>query len=84
MALCVVVSYGSSHLAGTMKVQFYYALNGRGRNKGLVHITDSEFLGKGVLLVPEKHISNVKVFFAKWNCPIKVYKVEVGVANETA
>ena len=57
-----LVVYDSSHITSSDKVRFYYALKGRDGNSGILKRYSGEFLSKKVLLFPEKHIDDIKMF----------------------
>jgi hypothetical protein len=75
----VLLQYNSSHLKGANKVKFYYALKGRGGSKGILEVTHSEFIGKGVVLSGDKGASELAVFFKKWGCKTEKKEVIVDV-----
>lgn len=58
-------SYNLNGLSHSEKVMFQYALKGRRGEKGLLKITKSEQLGKGVIKAPLQHSEEFKSFFEK-------------------
>jgi len=62
--------YNSSHLKGSEKVKFFYALKGRGNKPGILATTHSEFVAKSVLLAPGAGASELANFFDSWKCSI--------------
>lgn len=74
-----IYTYSIAHLTHCEKIKFYYTLKGRDKKKGILDTTDSEQLGKGVLLVPQTSWSAMADFLADWRCPFKrrvVFEVE--------
>jgi len=61
-------SYSTEHLLKKDKVRFYYALKGRDGKSGIVKSCKINHLGRGVLLVPEKHAKEVRDFLKLWKC----------------
>jgi hypothetical protein len=70
-----VYTYTTSKLAKKDLVRFYYALKGRDGKSGVIKATSTEFLAKGVLLVPASKIPEIDEFFALWKVPTKKRRV---------
>jgi len=64
----ILYAYSTSHLKGSNKVRFFYALKGRDRNPGVLERTKSLFLAKGVLLVKPAQEQAIDNFFSAWSC----------------
>lgn len=69
-----VFSYSLNNLSSSKKVMFQYALHGRRGEKGLLEITNSISLGKGVVKVPLEHSEEFKEFFEKNKINYKIHK----------
>lgn len=68
-------SYSTSHLKGSRKVLFFYALKGRGNKPGVLEKTKSKFLAKGVLLVRPEYEETIDAFFKSWACPFEKWRI---------
>jgi len=77
----ILYSYSSS----PKRVQFYFALKGRGKNQGILKQTNSEFISKGALLVKPQFEQAIDDFLRTWKCkfskkylakPIQLQKIE--------
>ncbi len=73
-----LLKYDSSSFSSTELVKFYYALKGRGDSAGILKSTNSTQLSKGLVLVPNSKIKQIRQFFEFWNCKIE----EVSLENE--
>jgi len=63
-----IFTYSLAHLSHCEKIKFYYTLKGRDQKPGIVFTTNSEQLGKAVLLVPKPGWQKMRDFLTKWNC----------------
>ena len=63
-----VFSYSTTHLSKTDKIRFFYALNGRPGEKGIIHHTRTTRLGRAVLLVKKERAEQIKEFLIYWGC----------------
>jgi predicted nucleotidyltransferase len=70
-----VFSYSLTNLSNSRKVMFQYALQGRRGEKGMMEITGSSSLGKGVIRVPLGYSEEFKDFFEKNKIKYKVNKI---------
>jgi len=70
-----IFSYSLKNLNQSKKVMFQYALQGRRGEKGLLEITNSISLGRGVIKVPLQHAEEIKEFLEKNKIECKIYKV---------
>ncbi len=68
-----VFSYSLKNLNKSKKVMFQYALRGRRGEKGLLEVTNSVLLGKGVIKVPLEYAEEFKEFFEKNKINYKIY-----------
>ena len=68
----VLFTYSTKHLSDKDKVRFYYALKGRDGKSGILKALKAEFLAKGVLLVEQKQVSELREFFEYWSCPYQI------------
>ena len=68
----VVLKYNSSHLSGSNKVRFFYALKGRGLSQGIIARTESIQLAKSILIVPLEKMQDITEFFRFWKCKFEV------------
>ena len=73
--------YSSSHLSGSNKVRFFYALKGRDDKLGLIKETNSRFLAKSVILAPASKTELWRSFFKFWGC--KFRQVSLSSAQAT-
>jgi len=64
----VVFCYSTRHLAKKDKIRFFYALNGRPGEKGILQLTGSTRLGRSVLLVKKEFAKELEEFFSYWGC----------------
>ncbi len=64
----ILFIYSSSHLSGSKKVRFFYALKGRDDNLGLIQETKAQFLAKSVILAPGSKQELWRSFFDFWGC----------------
>jgi len=69
--------YSSKHLTGSEKVRFHYELRGRGKQKGILETTRSEFFAKSVIIAHSRSSSAISRFLTKWKCQFN----EMEVAN---
>ena len=61
--------YNLSKLKYSDKIRFFYALKGRGKEKGMLKDVDGEAIGKGVLLIPAEKDEQIYSFFSTWHLP---------------
>ena len=61
-------AYSTEHLLSKDKVRFFYALKGRGKQEGIVKSTNSEHLGRTILLVADERAGEVEQFLSSWKC----------------
>ncbi len=73
----VIFTYSTEHLLKKDKVRFYYALKGRDGKTGIVKRCKIDHLGRTVLLVPDKHATDVEGFLQYWKCAYKRREVLV-------
>ena len=71
----VLFIYSSSHLSGSKKVRFFYALKGRDDNLGLIKETKSQFLAKSVILALGKRAELWRSFFKFWGCSFREIQI---------
>jgi hypothetical protein len=64
----VLVSYSTSHLLKKDKVRFFYALNGRNRNPGIIQRTKTKRIGRTVLAVLPEQLGYFHEFLRYWKC----------------
>ena len=76
-----IYTYSIAHLTHCQKIKFYYGLKGRDKKKGLLENTNTEQLGKGVLLVPKESWQQVTSFLQDWDCR---YKTRIVFTQEAA
>ena len=80
----VIIIYSSSHLKGSLKVRFFYALKGRLHYQGILQKTNSKFLKRGALLVSSEHFETVAGFLRKWKCGFDAFVIKGGVNAKQA
>ncbi len=73
----LLFNYSIKHLELKDKVRFYYALKGRDGKSGILKHTNTQYLGKSVILTPIEFAEEIKDFFSLWNLPFTVRKVIV-------
>ncbi len=71
---CYLFSYSLTNLSPSKKVMLQYALHGRRGEKGIIKITNSMSIGKGVIKVPLESSEEFKEFFEKNNVDYKIHK----------
>jgi len=71
----LIYSYSTSHLHGSQKVRFFYALKGRDQRPGLIEQTKSAFLAKGLILALAENEQLIDTFFTSWGCEFKKRRV---------
>lgn len=74
--------YSTKELSPTDKVRFYYAFKGRDGESGILKRTASEFLAKGVILVPIEQASAMQDFLKDWHCEPEKMEVIVESRDE--
>lgn len=68
-------TYSLRHLKYSDKIRFFYALKGRGTGKGVLKTTDSEQLGRAVILTSAKNAPELDEFFRLWKCNFKARRI---------
>jgi len=68
-------TYSLRHLKYKDKIRFFYALKGRGTGRGILKTTNSEQLGRAVLLTPVKNAPELDEFFRLWKCNFKARRI---------
>ncbi len=68
-----IFSYSLKGLNASKKMMFHYSLRGRRGQKGLLYLSKSISLGKGVIKVPLQYSEEFKEFFEKNNIKYKIY-----------
>jgi hypothetical protein len=63
--------YDTHSMNNVQKTQFYYALNGRNKQKGIAEQMECIKLSDNVMLVPLKNIDKIKEFFELWHMNYK-------------
>ncbi len=63
--------YNTKFLTNTQKTKFYYAFNGRGKNKGLIRQWDAIKLSDNIITTPLNKIEQAKEFFEYWKISYK-------------
>lgn len=71
----IIFTYSTEHLKPKDKVLFFYKLNGRGGQKGVIESTSSEKLGRTVLLTPSENAKTVEQFLKEWKCRLQKLRV---------
>jgi hypothetical protein len=71
--------YSTKHLTGSAKVQFHYELKGRGKQKGILEATYSEFFAKSVIIAPSRSSRKMREFLTKWKCQFEEMEVAESV-----
>ena len=70
-----IFSYSTEHLAKKDKVRFFYSLKGRGKKTGIIKNSNTEQLGRTVLLTQITNANKIQDFLNSWHC--KFQKREV-------
>jgi hypothetical protein len=71
--------YSTKHLKGSDKVRFFYELKGRGKQKGIIESTKSEFFAKSVIITPSNGSRKLGEFLTKWKCQFEKMEVAESV-----
>ncbi|MBT4247976.1 hypothetical protein HOD83_00075 [Candidatus Woesearchaeota archaeon] len=71
--------YSTKHIKGSDKVRFFYDLKGRGKQKGIIESTRSEFFAKSVIIAPSKSVEAMQKFLTKWKCQYEKMEVAESV-----
>lgn len=58
--------YNTNNLTNTKKTRFYYALNGRGENEGILGTFYGIKISDNLIAVPASHVDLAKSFFDSW------------------
>ncbi|MFT4310765.1 MAG: nucleotidyltransferase domain-containing protein [Candidatus Woesearchaeota archaeon] len=66
------IQYDLQSLTKSQKVQFYYALQGRNKNPGILQTHKGTRFADNTLLVTYNTITPYKDFFAYWDIPITI------------
>ena len=66
----VLLAYSTEHLLKKDKVRFFYALHGR-NTEGILERTGTIRLGRSVLMIKSKHLSEYREFLSYWKCQWK-------------
>ncbi len=75
----VLFSFSTAHLSATDKVKFFYALNGRGEEKGIAGRYQLSHIGPTLMLCPAAFEKECSAFFAYWGC--KIHKASLWIDN---
>ena len=69
----ILFLYSSSHLTGSNKVKFFYALKGRDKKlTGLVNNSTVFSLSKKILIADPKEKENIESFLNYWGCSFSI------------
>ncbi|MBT7063061.1 hypothetical protein HN924_03790 [Candidatus Woesearchaeota archaeon] len=71
--------YSTKQLTGSAKVQFHYELKGRGKQKGILEVTHSEFFAKSVIITSSRSSAKIRSFLTKWKCQFEEMEVAESV-----
>ena len=77
----VLVKY-SPKISSSELVKFHYALNGRGKQKGLLEKTHSLKLANSVILVPKAYYKQVEAFLYSWKCNVSKKSLAINPSRE--
>lgn len=69
--------YSLNKLNKSKRMQFYYALNGRGKNKGLLKKKNSYKLSNNIILAPIKNSQIMKDFLENWNIEYTEFPITI-------
>lgn len=63
----VLFRYSLKKMSKSKKMQFYYALHGRGKREGILKKSNGYKFSEGIILCPVENSEFLKEFFEKWH-----------------
>lgn len=73
----VLFTYSTDNLANKDKVKFFYAMNGRNNNPGILAKFESVHFGVTAILAPKKSRDDLILILKKWNILFKMREMLV-------
>jgi len=74
----IIFSISLADLEKSRKVLFYYALKGKGKNKGMLEESDGEEIGRAVYIIPINKSDEFREFLDNWNVEFLSKNILIG------